>query len=60
MISELDARLEDAVVGIRVDLAEIRGKLSQMPTIWGLVVIVIGLIFTVMGGTLGIVKLLRP
>lgn len=54
------AKLEDAVTGIRIDLAEIKGKLSHMPTTWGLVLIVIGLIFTVMGGTLGIVKLLHP
>jgi hypothetical protein len=54
------AKLEDAVGGIRVDLAEIKGKLSNMPTTWGLALIVIGLIFTVMGGALGIVKLLHP
>jgi hypothetical protein len=53
-------KLEDAVVAIRIDLAEIKGKLSHMPTTWSLVVIVIGIVFTVMGGTLGIVRLLRP
>jgi hypothetical protein len=52
--------IEDAVMAIRVDLAEIKGKLSHMPTTWSLVVIVIGVVFTVMAGTLGIVKLLHP
>jgi hypothetical protein len=54
------SKLEDAVMAIRIDLAEIKGKLSHMPTTWSLVVIVIGVVFTVMAGTLGIVKLLHP
>jgi hypothetical protein len=53
-------KLEEAVIAIRLDLAEIKGKLSHMPTTWSLLVIVIGIVFTVMGGTLGIVRLLRP
>ena len=53
-------KLEDAVVAIRVDLAEIKGKLSHMPTTWSLLVIIIGVVFTVMGGTFGIVRMLHP
>lgn len=52
--------LEKAVTAIRIDLAEIKGKLSHMPTTWSLVIIIVGLIFTVMGGTLGIVKMMHP
>jgi len=53
-------KLEEAVFAIRIDLAEIKGKLSHMPTTWSLVIIVIGVVFTVMGGTLGIVRMLHP
>ncbi len=52
--------LEDAVVSIRADLAEVKSKLSHMPTTWILVVIAIGVVFSVIGGTVGIVRLLRP
>jgi hypothetical protein len=53
-------KLEDSVAAIRIDLAEIKGRLSHMPTTWSLVVIVIGVVFTVMAGTLGIVRMLHP
>jgi hypothetical protein len=41
-------------------VAGIEGRISQMPTTWNLVIIVLSVVFTVMGGTLGLFRLLRP
>ncbi len=49
-----------SAVPIRSTQFQVRLPWSNMPTTWGLALIVIGLIFTVMGGALGIVKLLHP
>ncbi len=41
-------------------VAGIEGKISQMPTTWNRVVIVLSAVFTVMGGALGLFRPLRP
>ena len=51
------ARLEAAVEAIRLDLAEIKGKLSNVPTTFQLVFILAGFVVTIFAAALGLLKL---
>ncbi|HVB18291.1 MAG TPA: hypothetical protein VNF04_17305 [Stellaceae bacterium] len=48
------AHLESAVDAIRLDLAEIKGKLSNMPTTFQLVFMQAAIIVTVFAGAIGL------
>jgi hypothetical protein len=44
----------------KVDLARMDGKISNLPTTWTLITIIVTLVFAVMGGTLGLFRLFHP
>lgn len=50
-IKDILKRLEPALTRLTVDMAEVKGKVSQMPTVWqlaALIVAVFGLAFTLL------------
>jgi hypothetical protein len=51
------AHLEAAVEAIRLDLAEIKGKLSNVPTTFQLVFILAGFVVAIFAAAFGLLKL---
>lgn len=49
--------LEARMGALEVGVAELRGKVSQIPTWWQMLTIIAGLILAVMGGTIGVLAL---
>jgi hypothetical protein len=59
-LTAIESRLtaiEVDLVEIRIEVAELRGRVSQLPTSWMMFTAIVVLIFTVMGGTFGILKM---
>lgn len=48
--------LGESVHKLAVDVAEVKGRVAHLPTVWQINLQMIGLIFTVMGGAFLIVK----
>jgi hypothetical protein len=53
------AKLEDAVLGIRLDIAEIKGKISNMPTTWQLLGVNFGLAIGVAGLVFAVARMMK-
>jgi hypothetical protein len=53
-------RIETAVDGIRLDLAEIKGKLSNLPTTFQLLYMQAGLILAIFAAAFGLLRLAAP
>jgi hypothetical protein len=51
------AVLKTDVSGLKVEVANLQGRVSQLPTSWMMFTAIVVLIFTVMGGTFGILKM---
>jgi hypothetical protein len=63
-IGALRGETKEAIAALtlstKVDLAEMKGKISNLPTTWTLITIIVTLVFAVMGGTLGLFRLFHP
>jgi len=53
-------RIETAVDAIRLDLAEIKGKLSNLPTTFQLLYMQAGLILAIFAAAFGLLRLAAP
>lgn len=51
--------LETRMGALEVGVANLQGRVSQLPTAWAMFTAIVVLIFTVMGGTVGILALAR-
>jgi hypothetical protein len=52
-------KLEDAVLGIRLDIAEIKGKISNMPSTWQLLGVNFGLAIGVAGLVFAVARMMK-
>lgn len=62
MPPDIDKRvsaLESKVDQLRVEVAELKGKVSQLPTVWTLVFANLGLAFTVAAFVFGIARAMK-
>jgi hypothetical protein len=53
------ARLEEAVTAIRLDIAEMKGKLSNLPTTWQLIGVNFGLVVGVAGLVFAVARMMK-